>query len=217
MRHCASMPRIRLRSPQIACAVGSLLIGWGIVRAVAPAHAELPVPMVTVPMMSGAIEPDRLAPHPRRLAATATTPAWIGLPTLGVNAPIVPVAVDRGGALGVPDDPRVVGWWAAGGGLTDSGGALVLDGHVDTAAEGPGALFRLADLVAGDAITLTASDGVLQSFRVTAVRPYPKPSLPPDVFAASATQRLVIITCGGHFNRSTRQYVDNVVAYAEPS
>ena len=30
------------------------------------------------------------------------------MPTLGVGAPVVPVAVSGDGALGVPDDPSVV-------------------------------------------------------------------------------------------------------------
>ena len=70
----------------------------------------------------------------------AIKPVRIELPTLGVGAPVVPVAVSRDGALAVPENPHVVGWWAGGG------EALVLDGHVDTAAAGPGALFHLVDL-----------------------------------------------------------------------
>jgi hypothetical protein len=62
-----------------------------------------------------------------------------------------------------------------------------------------------------------ASDGVVRRFTVTTVRSYPKAELPRDVFELATTPRLVIITCGGHFNRSTRQYIDNIVAYAEPS
>ncbi len=205
---------MRVRSPQIACAVGLLLIGWGLVRVATPAHAELTEPL---PRSMVAMEPDRPAPHPMRATPIATTPVRIELPTLGVNAPVVPVTVDSGGGLDVPDDPHVVGWWAAGGGLADTGGVLVLDGHVDTAAAGPGALFHLAALATGDTIALTASNGVVQTFTVATVRAYHKAELPSDVFEPSAGPRLVIITCGGHFNRSTRQYVDNVVAYAEPS
>jgi hypothetical protein len=207
------MPQMRFRSPHIACVVGMLLIGWGIVRVAAPAHADL-----TVPRRPVTVEFDRPTPPPPGLTrAATTTPVRIDMPAIGITAPVVAVAVDDKGALGVPDNPDVVGWWAAGGGLTDPGGALVLDGHVDTAVAGPGALFHLADLTTGDAITLAASDGVVRRFTVTTVRAYPKAELPRDVFEPATTPRLVIITCGGHFNRSTRQYVDNIVAYAEPS
>jgi hypothetical protein len=108
----------------------------------------------------------------------------------------------------VPEDPQVVGWWAGGG------ATLVLDGHVDTAAKGPGALFHLIDLAAGDEVRLTSADGAVQRFTVTQVHAYPKATLPSDVFRS--TTHLVIITCGGRFDRHRLQYDDNIVAYAEP-
>ena len=135
------------------------------------------------------------------------TPVRIELPTLGVGAPVVPVGVDGEGALGVPEDPRVVGWWAA------AGDTVVLAGHVDTAAQGPGALFRLVDLASGDAVTLRGADGSVRKFTVTDVRAYPKALLPPEVFDPES--RLVIITCGGYFDWHTRQYAQNIVAFAE--
>ena len=90
----------------------------------------------------------------------------------------------------------------------------MLDGHVDSAVAGPGALFRLADLAAGDTGGLTGTDGANHRFTVTEVHSYPKTTLPAEVFRPSA--RLVIITCGGHFDRHRLQYDDNIVAYADP-
>lgn len=222
---------MRRSAPHVACAVGLVLFGWGVVRTADPAHADPPLPgraqaswtatlwasvQAPPPPSSGPVvplvaplSPAERAEHPRRpQPLPALKPVRIELPTLGVGAPIVPVAVARDGALTVPEDPRVVGWWAGGG------EALVLDGHVDTAAAGPGALFHLVDLAAGDTIGLTGADGAVRRFMVTQVRAYPKATLPPDVFRPAA--RLVIITCGGHFDRRTLQYVDNIVAYAEP-
>ena len=126
------------------------------------ASVQGPVPGPTVPVV---------AP-----SKPTMTPVRIELPTLGVGAPVVPVAVDGNGALGVPEDPRVVGWWAG------AGDTVVLDGHVDTAAQGPGVLFRLVDLASGDAVTLRGADGSVRQFTVTDVRAYPKALLPPDVF-----------------------------------
>lgn len=204
-----SMPRSLARhDARLLCAVGFLLIGCGIVRTAVPAHVDLPVP--TLHASAGAGLLDRGAAPDRRTAITVKRPVRLDLPTLGVRAPVVPVGVGWDGALSVPDNPHVIGWWAGGG------EALVFDGHVDTATAGPGALFRITQLSTGDAVGLTGADGALQNFTITAVRAYPKAELPPDVFRPSATPRLVIITCGGHFDRRTLQYVDNVVAYAEP-
>jgi sortase family protein len=226
------MPPMRRRSaPHVACAVGLVLFGWGVVRTADPAHADplastrapwtttlwasvkepLPpspvasaAPVLPVPPLSTAERSE----HPRRPSLRGIKPVRIELPSLGVGAPIVPVAVSRDGALAVPENPQVVGWWSGGG------EPLVLDGHVDTAAAGPGAFFHLVDLTAGDTVGLTGADGAEHRFRVTEVRDYPKPTLPSEVFRPAA--RLVIITCGGHFDRRTLQYVDNIVAYADP-
>ena len=136
------------------------------------------------------------------------TPVRIELPTLGVLAPVVPVAVGGDGALGVPDDPSVVGWWA------ESGDTVVLDGHVDTAARGCGALFRLVDLASGDAVTLVGADGSVRRL----VRDG-RAGLPEGAAAARGVRPRVPpgdgVTCGGHFDWHTRQYAENIVAFAE--
>ena len=54
------------------------------------------------------------------------------------------------------------------------------------------------------------------TYVVQAVRSYPKAALPVEVFDRSGAPRLVLITCGGSFDRRTRHYADNIVAYAVP-
>ncbi len=222
---------MRLSAPHVACAVALVVVGWGVVRTADPVHADplastrapwtttlwasVKEPLPPSPVAS-AVQVPPLPPlstaerseHPRRPSLRGIKPLRIELPSLGVGAPIVPVAVGRDGALAVPENPHVVGWWSGGG------ETLVLDGHVYTAAAGPGALFHLVDLEAGDSVGLTGADGAARRFMVTDVRAYPKPQLPPEVFHPAS--RLVIITCGGHFDRRTLQYVDNIVAYADP-
>jgi hypothetical protein len=90
----------------------------------------------------------------------------------------------------------------------------VLDGHVDTARDGPGALFRAAALQPGDTIAVQSSAGAWTTFMVHTVRHYAKAALPPDVFSAGPTPQLVLVTCGGQFDHLTRQYADNVVVVA---
>ena len=38
-----------------------------------------------------------------------------------------------------------------------------------------------------------------------------------DVFSRTGTGRLVLITCGGSFDESSRHYRDNVIVVAEPA
>ena len=59
--------------------------------------------------------------------------------SIGISAPVIPVGVAADGTLGIPDNPAVVGWWAGGGSPGQASGTTVLVGHVDSAAQGPGA------------------------------------------------------------------------------
>ncbi|PVZ08182.1 class F sortase [Actinomycetospora cinnamomea] len=138
------------------------------------------------------------------------------MPSLGVAAPVRPVAVHVDGSLQVPDDPQVLGWWLAGAHPGDSSGAVVVVGHVDSRRYGPGALFRLAHTLPGDVAVVFAAGEARFRYFVREVRRYPKAALPPHLFDPTGPPRLVIITCGGEFDRTTRQYADNTVVTATP-
>lgn len=102
---------------------------------------------------------------------------------------------------------------ADGGSPGQRSGATVLVGHVDSAASGPGALFRLQDIRPG-----TAAGGRAWHYIVRAVRAYAKAALPSAAaFGQQVTPRLVIITCGGPFDAATGHYLDNIVAWAAPA
>jgi Sortase domain len=192
-------------------ALGLVLLGVGLVRSGAAPVPAPAVPTGVVVSPVGAVA----APVPAQRAAEAPAPVAVELPTLGVRAAVVPVAVGADGELAVPDDPRVVGWWAAGGRPSDPQAAVVLDGHVDSAVAGLGALFYLRTVVPGDAVVLTTADGARHGYVVTDAATYPKAGLPPSTFTTAG--RLVLVTCGGAFDRATRQYADNVVVMARPA
>jgi hypothetical protein len=135
-----------------------------------------------------------------------------------VSARVVSVSVGPGGALGVPADPRAVGWWLAGARPGDGEGSIVVDGHVDDRRLGEGALFTLRRSLPGDAVRLRDASGRWWDYEVTGLRQYHKGTLPADqLFAQGGPERLVLVTCGGAFDRRTRQYADNVVVFAVPA
>jgi len=144
-------------------------------------------------------------------------PVVLTIPSLGVRASVLPVVNDHG-TLGVPDDPAQVGWWSASALAGAASGTVVLDGHVDSATSGPGALFRLSALSANDPITLTTGAGQLRRYTVTGRRVYVKAGgLPADIFAQDGPPRLVLISCGGPFDRTAGSYLDNIVVFAVPA
>jgi Sortase domain len=178
----------------------------------------------TVPAASATAGPpaDRTALSPRGhsgLAGIAVTavPVRLRIAAIGVNAAVVPVGTAADGTLGIPASPSVVGWWAGGGSPGQASGATVLVGHVDSAAQGPGALFKLQQRRPGAAVTVAAG-GRAWRYVVRAVRAYAKARLPSAaVFGQRVTPRLVIITCGGPFDAATGHYLDNIVAWAAPA
>lgn len=167
----------------------------------------------TEPGLPRGVSPTARAPR----GGAAAPPARLRLPRLGIDAPVVAVTVDPDGLLAVPEDPRRLGWWRGGATPGDPHGSIVIDGHVDSATSGPGALFRLGDSRPGDDVVLTDNLGHTTTYAVVGLRRYPKATLPvADVFARDVEPRLVLVTCGGAFDPASRHYADNVVAYAVP-
>jgi sortase family protein len=142
-------------------------------------------------------------------------PTRVRMPSVGVDAAVVAVDVASNGELGIPDEPRMLGWWQQGA-HPDGPGAVVIAGHVDTAKDGPGALFRLAQAQPGQPVTLETNLGP-RRYVVTDIHHYAKTALPALTFTTTGPPHLVLITCGGVFNTFTHQYDDNIVVSANPA
>lgn len=154
--------------------------------------------------------PSASAPTP---SAGTFTPTGLALPDLDVRSEVVEVGVTDDLVLEVPDDPQVVGLWSDGARPNHGTGSIVLVGHVDYRGL-PGALQRLGDLSAGSQAVLSGADGQEVRYVVERVDVYRKSALPfEDVFRFDVPERLVLITCGGEFDRTSGHYDSNVVAY----
>jgi sortase (surface protein transpeptidase) len=149
--------------------------------------------------------------------ASTAAPTRIRVPSVGVDATIVPVGVDGRGFMVIPDEVRKVGWYRFGPAPGDPAGAAVIAGHVDTKEQGAGALFPLRGIDVGDRITVTVAARDLQ-FRVAAKQTIVKRRLPvEELFARDGAPRLVVITCGGPFIPELSSYRDNLVVVATPT
>lgn len=155
-------------------------------------------------------------PPPDSPSITTAAPTKLTIPAIQLHASIRPVE-NVHGSLVVPDNPDDVGWWAGGALPGSAAGSVVLDGHVDST-DGPGALFRLTELERGDTIWLTTAAHQALGYKVTGRRAFAKAGgLPSDLFSTSDAPRLVLITCGGRFNTTTRSYDDNIIVFAMPA
>jgi hypothetical protein len=152
----------------------------------------------------------------RDISNAPFVPARLRLPS-GRTAVVRPAETSGDGSLLVPEDPSRVGWWTGGARAGDPYGSVVLAGHVDSRRFGIGVLAELAGVRRGQLVQVVA-DGQSRSYRVASVRRVRKARLAAgtDVFDQSGAPRLVLVTCGGAFDRSTHTYADNLVVVATP-
>ncbi len=212
--HCAGWLRAARAVVLIALGFAFVVTGIRLWRSTAPDVGTIP-PATAAPLSPAG--PAAAAPAPSR-TAVPFTPTRLRVPRLGVDAPVVPITVQPDGLLAVPGDVDTIGWWSAGAAAAAPSGTVVLVGHVDSARQGPGAFFGLRTLKPGDRVILSSAGDRTAAYTVAARRQYPKNALPSgEVFGQHTTPRLVLVTCGGSFDRATRHYSDNIAVYAVPA
>ncbi|WP_181773065.1 class F sortase [Amycolatopsis pittospori] len=142
-------------------------------------------------------------------------PGTLEIPAIGVRTgEIVDLGLAGDGSLQVPDDAITTGWFT-GGPAPGEIGPAVLAGHVDYK-KVPGIFVRLKELKTGDEAIVHRKDGVTAVFTVYAVERHAKASFPTEkVYGDTTGPELRLITCGGDFDSSTGNYLDNVIAYAK--
>ena len=147
------------------------------------------------------------------------SPRRIVIPTLQAQAPIVKVGTGPDGQLDVPINPHVVGWWSPGAEPGAAKGTAIFAGHINFAGV-TGTLADIGTLRPGDTVDVYGTHvgkRTKVAFRVTGVRTYHKTHLPyRRIFDQQSIGRLAIVTCGGPFDASTGNYLDNIVAFAVP-
>jgi len=166
-----------------------------------------PTPVVQVPIAAATPSPARW-PVP---------PVGVVVASIDVAVPVVPVGVESGGFMELPEDPAVAGWYRFGSDPAAPDGNVVISAHVDSPEYPIGPFSRLRDLAVGETVEVTDAAGDVRRYSVQSVTYYPKADLPVEaLFARSGTRSLVLITCGGQFDSRTGRYADNVVAIATP-
>ncbi|MGW2179516.1 class F sortase [Streptomyces sp. NPDC001732] len=208
--------------PAVTAGVGMLLIynSFG-----SSADDKPPAPPAAVASASPEILGSHAAPAPVASATPSETtvgptmsrsvPKRLSIPTIGVNAPFTDLSLGANGQLDAPppDDNNLVGWYKDGA-TPGERGASIVAGHVDTMT-GPAVFLQLQYLKPGTKVDITRADGSVATFKVDSVEQFSKAKFPDErVYADTNSAQLRLITCGGAYNKTSKDYEDNVVAFA---
>ncbi len=144
-------------------------------------------------------------------------PVAVRIPAIGVQSDLVKLGLNPDGTLEVPQpgpDYDKAGWFT-GSPAPGAIGPAVIEGHIDSAANGPSVSFELGAVAPGNEIQVHTADGSTLRFVVDKVASYPKDALPTlEVYGNTAGPELRLITCGGDFDSAKGSYRDNTVVFA---
>ncbi|GGS76803.1 MULTISPECIES: class F sortase [Streptomyces] len=142
-------------------------------------------------------------------------PTRLHIPKISVDAPFTSLAIGASGQLQPPPagDTNLVGWYADGVSPGEKGTAIIA-GHVDTVTS-PAVFANLDDLEPGDRFSVERADGRTADFVVDDTETFAKDDFPSSrVYADASRPEVRLITCAGDYDRTVRDYTDNLVVFA---
>ena len=205
--HSANRRTKRDRLAGLALALG--LIVFALAGLWRPQRASLePRPLaaqktVTVSMAT----PDEAPIEPNvYYEVPADQPRRIMLPTLNTEGFMQRVGLDQKGAMAVPENIGMAGWFV-GGGVPGADGLSIIDGHVQ-GRYAQGIFKNLARIAPGDVFRIEYGDRSTKTFQVVSIQNYPTAAVNEPLFkhVSGIKAQLNLITCGGKYNAQTRQY-----------
>lgn len=151
-----------------------------------------------------------------RTYAQIALPTRLRIPAIGLETPPLEDlgrAADK--SIALPSRPERAGWFSGGPRPGEPGPAVII-GHVDWE-HSPAVFFRLREMRPGELVHVDRADGSTATYEVSRVEQVAKSDFPTDeVYAPDLDPSLRLITCGGEFDHSTHNYLDNVIVFASP-
>jgi hypothetical protein len=179
--------------------------------------APLPETPTPAPTTTATVPPITVPPTTTTTSTTLppeVPPTALAIGDLGISQGVLPVGLNDDGTMEVPGVSDV-GWYLHGA-TPGHPGATVLVAHVwwgDTA----GPFRRLGTLEPGARIEVAGDGDTVHEYVVVERTMYDKDALPTDLWRKSGPETLVLITCGGELNQTTRRFKQNIVVYALPT
>ena len=215
------MRAVILRSLLLTVGLAAIAFGALGVYVALDSDSAPPPPVDTT--LLGADEPPTATPIPTATLeppATATPApevpiARLIIPSIKVNAQVNPRGILANGVMEDPKGPTEVAWYTFST-LPNHVGNIVMAGHVDYANYGAAVFYNISKLKEGDEIQIDLVNGERATYRVTNVTSYDADTAPvAEIVGPTDVETVTLITCGGTFNRSTRDYDRRTVVRAE--
>lgn len=186
---------------------------------IATSGCAQPVPTAAPPSQPppSASSPASSQAQPSEEPPAAQPPVGIRIPAIDIDSAVSDVGTeDR--VLQIPPQPWVVGWWRDGARPGGNHGTIVLAAHLDSREYGTGPFVRAKDLPPGATMVMLDADGQKHRYRVERVDTFYKAALPyEDLFRQSGPERVVLVTCGGTYDRNHGGWDSNVVVTFTPA
>ncbi|MET8378486.1 class F sortase [Streptomyces microflavus] len=154
---------------------------------------------------------------PAREPLDGAAPRSVEVPSVGIDAPVVPRGLDKDGAIDPPpyDLPQTAGWYGKGTEPGAEGPALIV-GHVDTETK-PAVFYGLSAVQPGEKVRVVRDDGSVAEFTVDDVQVVTRERFDAEKAygpRVDGRAELRLITCGGKYDEKSRSYTANVVVSA---
>lgn len=142
-------------------------------------------------------------------------PKKISIQAIGVDAYVQRMGVDQNKKMATPNNIHLTGWFVDTQ-QPGQNGLSVIAGHV-TGVKGDGVFKNLNKLKTGDTFTVENGDGTVKNFKVIDVKQAKESESADYLFSQQPNikSQLNLVTCGGKFNSSTRQYEDRIIVISE--
>lgn len=138
-------------------------------------------------------------------------PRVISLPSVGAEGCIMRVGIDQKGAIAVPNNIHLAGWYTNSV-LPGEKGLSIIDGHV-SGKYNPGIFKNLIGTKPGDQFQIEFGNGSIKKYEIISVNSYTPEETTKKMYETieGIDSQLNLITCGGDFNSGSNQYEKRIL------
>lgn len=140
-------------------------------------------------------------------------PVRLKIPSINVNSAIQYVGVNSAGEMATPSNVFEVGWYKLGV-IPGEKGSAVIAGHLDGQKGEVGVFSNLSKLKIGDELYVEGNKGRQIAFAVRAIH-LAEPGYVEEVFMASDSAHLNLVTCGGVWKKDDKSYSKRLIVFAD--